>query len=60
MKNIQLLYTQSTLAKRCKVSLQTIKNWCLWAGLTPPKKATYFSCDELVRRESVWRERDLK
>ncbi|MGB3756483.1 MAG: hypothetical protein WBA07_08945 [Rivularia sp. (in: cyanobacteria)] len=47
MKNIQLLYTQSTLAKRCKVSLQTIKNWCLWAGLTPPKKATYFSCDEL-------------
>ena len=47
MKNIQRLYTQSTLAKRCKVSLQTIKNWCTWAGLTPPKKATYFSCDEL-------------
>ncbi|MGB3650861.1 MAG: hypothetical protein WBA41_06575 [Rivularia sp. (in: cyanobacteria)] len=47
MKNIQLLYTQSTLAKRCKVTLQTVKNWCLWAGITPPKKATYFSCDEL-------------
>ncbi|MBV6623154.1 MAG: hypothetical protein KI793_09475 [Rivularia sp. (in: Bacteria)] len=47
MKNIQRLYTQSTLAKKCNVSLQTVKNWCLWAGLTPPKKATYFSCDEL-------------
>jgi hypothetical protein len=47
MKNIQLLYTQSTLAKQCHVSTQTIKNWCVWAGLTPPKKATYFSCDEL-------------
>jgi hypothetical protein len=47
MKNIQLLYTQSTLAKQCRVSPQTIKNWCVWAGLTPPKKATYFSCDEL-------------
>jgi hypothetical protein len=47
MKNIQLLYTQSTLAKQCRVSLQTIKNWCLWTGITPPKKGTYFSCDEL-------------
>jgi hypothetical protein len=47
MKNIQQLYTQSILASECRVSLQTVKNWCLWAGLTPPRKATYFSCDEL-------------
>jgi hypothetical protein len=47
MKKIQLLYTQSTLAKHCRVSPQSVKNWCLLAGLTPPKKAAYFSCDEL-------------
>lgn len=47
MKKIQQLYTQCKLAQQCDVSPQTIKNWCVWAGLTPPKKGTYFSCDEL-------------
>lgn len=47
MKYVQKLYTQSVLAQSLEVTTTSIKNWCHFADIKPPKRKAFFSCLDL-------------